>query len=80
MRRTGNLIEKIADTDNLYLAFYKAIRGKGIPIGNLTSQYFANFYLSEFDHFAKESLKIPVYIRYMDDILIFENDKKYGFR
>jgi len=46
----------------------------GIPIGNLTSQYFANYYLSEFDHFAKEILKIETYIRYMDDILIFGNE------
>lgn len=47
----------------------------GIPIGNLTSQYFANYYLSPADHYAKEILKIPGYIRYMDDILLFDNDK-----
>ena len=48
----------------------------GLPIGNLTSQYFANFYLSELDHFAKEALRIEMYIRYMDDILIFGNDRQ----
>ena len=47
----------------------------GIPIGNLTSQYFANFYLSPADRFAKEILKIPSYIRYMDDMLLFFNKK-----
>ena len=49
--------------------------GIGLPIGNLTSQYMANTYLSGFDHWAKEQLKIPVYIRYMDDILLSVDDK-----
>ena len=54
---------------------YSTTEGKGVPIGNLTSQYFANFYLSEMDHYAKEVLQIPVYLRYMDDILFFGDDK-----
>lgn len=54
---------------------YHADTGTGLPIGNLTSQYFANAYLSEFDHWAKESLRVPIYIRYMDDILLASNDK-----
>lgn len=45
--------------------------GKGIPIGNLTSQLFANIYLNELDHFAKERLRAHFYVRYMDDFLIF---------
>ena len=49
---------------------------KGVPIGNLTSQYFANHYLSEADHFAKESIKIQGYIRYMDDMLFFGNSRE----
>ncbi len=56
---------------------YFTEESRGIPIGNLTSQYFANYYLSAADHHAKEILKIPLYIRYMDDILIFEKDKLY---
>lgn len=48
----------------------------GVPIGNYTSQFFANYYLQELDHFIKEKLKVPYYIRYMDDILIFGNNKK----
>lgn len=55
---------------------YSTTSNCGIPIGNLTSQYFANFYLSELDHFIKERLQIPIYLRYMDDMLLFENDKK----
>lgn len=48
---------------------------RGIPIGNLTSQLFANIYLHEADKFAKQRLKIRKYARYMDDILIFHSDK-----
>lgn len=44
---------------------------RGIPIGNYTSQYLANIYLAGLDHFAKNTLKIPHYTRYMDDIVIF---------
>lgn len=49
--------------------------GKGIPIGNLTSQHFANFYLSGLDHFIKETLRIRGYVRYMDDMVLFADDK-----
>jgi len=56
---------------------YTVEKGVGLPIGNLTSQYFANFYLSSIDHFAKEVLRIPIYVRYMDDILLFENEKNH---
>lgn len=44
---------------------------KGLPIGNLTSQLFANVYLDGLDHFAKRELKVPAYIRYMDDVALF---------
>lgn len=49
--------------------------GRGMPIGNLTSQYFANHYLSVADHFVREQLKIPAYIRYMDDMVLWHNDR-----
>ncbi len=49
--------------------------GKGIPIGNLTSQLFANIYLNELDQFIKHKLKVKYYIRYMDDFLIIDCDK-----
>lgn len=48
----------------------------GIPIGNLTSQTFANIYLNEFDNFIKHALKIKYYIRYMDDFIILKESKE----
>lgn len=51
-------------------------KGKGLPIGNLTSQFFANFYLSVLDHFVLENLKAKGYVRYMDDIVIFADSKE----
>ena len=44
--------------------------------GNYTSQWFANFYLQDLDHYIKEDLKIPYYIRYMDDMVLFHRNKK----
>lgn len=49
----------------------------GLPIGNLTSQIFANFYLNGFDHFIKEKLNIKYYGRYVDDFIIIHKDKYY---
>lgn len=54
---------------------YQVTEGCGLPIGNLTSQYFANLYLSDLDHKAKEEWHAVEYIRYMDDILIFAHTK-----
>ncbi len=48
---------------------------QGLPIGNLTSQFFANVYLHELDHFVKHVLHGRYYMRYMDDFLIFDNDR-----
>ncbi len=50
-------------------------QNKSVPIGNLTSQYFANHYLSYTDHFVKETLKIRAYVRYMDDIVLWHDNK-----
>lgn len=52
------------------------IHGMGMPIGNLTSQLFANLYLNELDQYAKHEMKIRYYIRYMDDILILHHSKE----
>ena len=51
--------------------------GKGLPIGNLTSQHFANHYLTPLDHFIKETLRAPGYVRYMDDFLLFSDSKSF---
>ncbi|MDO8599155.1 MAG: RNA-directed DNA polymerase [bacterium] len=48
--------------------------GRGIPIGNLTSQLFANVYLDGLDHYAKEVLRLPCYLRYADDVTIVGRD------
>jgi len=50
-------------------------RRRGLPIGNLTSQFWANVYLDPFDHFFRDELGAPGYIRYVDDFLVFSNDK-----
>lgn len=55
---------------------YSRAAGKGVPIGNLTSQYFANYYLSGFDHYVKEVLGVGEYVRYMDDFLIFASTRE----
>lgn len=49
----------------------------GMPIGNLTSQLFANIYLNELDQYAKHELRLHYYIRYMDDVIILSDDKKF---
>jgi RNA-directed DNA polymerase len=54
---------------------YQTTLGKGLPIGNLTSQYFANHYLAVADHHIKEKLHAPAYVRYMDDMVIWADDK-----
>jgi hypothetical protein len=51
-------------------------KNKGLPIGSLTSQFFANIYLNELDQFIKHKLKIKYYIRYVDDFVILEKDTK----
>ena len=48
----------------------------GMPLGNLTSQFFANIYLNELDYFVKHKLKAKYYIRYVDDFVILHNSKK----
>lgn len=48
----------------------------GMPIGNLTSQLFANIYLNELDQYCKHKLRLHYYVRYMDDIIILSDDKK----
>ncbi len=70
-RESNKEIEYFPD-DNLFSPLY---RKKGIPIGNLTSQFFANLYLNDFDHFVKEDLKARFYIRCCDDFAVFGNSK-----
>jgi retron-type reverse transcriptase len=52
-------------------------RRRGIPNGNQTSQFFANVYLDPLDHFVKDHLGIKGYVRYVDDFLVFSDDKRH---
>ena len=52
-------------------------RGRGFPIGNLTSQLFGNIYLDDLDHFIREKLEIKDYGRYVDDMVFVNNDKEF---
>jgi retron-type reverse transcriptase len=52
-------------------------RRRGIPLGNQTSQFFANVYLDPLDHFLKDRLGIKGYVRYVDDFLVFSDDKQH---
>ena len=54
--------------------FTPSERRRGIPIGNQTSQFFANVYLDPLDHFVKDRLRIKGYVRYVDDFLLFADD------
>lgn len=57
------------------LATYETLPGQGLPIGNLISQHFANFYLGSFDHWLKNGVRVRGYLRYMDDFLLFADNK-----
>lgn len=52
-------------------------RAKGLPIGNLTSQFFANVYLNGFDRYIKEVLAVSKYVRYVDDFSLFSDDRDF---
>lgn len=68
-----NDIKKLKEIKNIPL--YK--KGKGFPIGNMTSQIIATFYLNDLDHYIKEKLNVKYYVRYMDDGVLIHHDKEY---
>jgi len=77
------LAKMIADKQVIWLAgiilgnFSSLEEGKGMPLGNLTSQFFANVYLNELDYFVKHNLKAKYYLRYVDDFVILSKDMDY---
>ncbi len=80
-----NIIKKKIKDENVLLLTKKIINNvaigggrpeKGMPLGNLTSQFFANVYLNELDYFVKHELKIKYYIRYVDDFVILNDNKE----
>ena len=69
------LRKKFKDNNLLWLLDEIIDSTEGLPIGNYLSQYFANFYLTYFDHWLKEELNIKYYFRYADDMVILSNNK-----
>lgn len=69
------LRKKFKDQDLLWLLDEIIDSAPGVPIGNYLSQYFANFYLTYFDHWLKETKRVKYYFRYADDIVILSSDK-----
>jgi retron-type reverse transcriptase len=63
------LIQRIVES------FSSTERGKGLPLGNLTSQLLVNIYMNEFDQFVKHVLKVKYYLRYADDFVILLHDR-----
>lgn len=66
----------IKDKDCLWLIDQIIDSSEGLPIGNFTSQWFANFFLQRLDHYIKEKLQAKYYIRYIDDLVIFDGNKR----
>jgi RNA-directed DNA polymerase len=58
-------------------SLFHSPEGCGLPIGNLTSQVFANFYMTPFDHFMKHTLGLRYYGRYVDDLIVVHPDKEF---
>lgn len=81
------LIDTIIDNSNEQLPIVEYFMGdelltplqrrRGLPVGNLTSQFFANVYLNGFDHFVKEELQVKKYLRYVDDFSLFSDDWQF---
>ena len=66
---------KILKTLKKGKSLFTVEKNRGLPIGNLTSQHFANIYLNKFDNWLKRELKVKYYIRYVDDFVIFSKDR-----
>lgn len=81
------LIDTIIDHSNEQIPVHELFPGddlltmlerrRGLPIGNLTSQFFANVYLNGLDHFVKEQLRVRKYVRYVDDFSLFSDDRAF---
>ena len=77
------ILKKYITDKNIAWLLEKIIRsfssapGRGLPLGNLTSQLFVNIYMNEFDQYVKHGLKVKYYIRYADDFVVFSQDKSW---
>lgn len=66
----------LLDFFHRFLSSYGSESGKGLAIGALLSQYFANHYLSVSDHYLKEKMRVPALVRYMDDFILFAHGRE----
>ncbi|MBU1907535.1 reverse transcriptase/maturase family protein [Patescibacteria group bacterium] len=66
---------RLLDLLKRVIGSYESKLGKGIPLGNLTSQLFANIYMNEFDRFVKYDLRMKYYVRYTDDFVFMSRDR-----
>lgn len=79
----GIMSEYVPDKDARWLigqiigSFHSTEAGKGLPLGNLTSQLFVNVYMNEFDQYVKHQLKAKYYIRYADDFVFVSGNKSW---
>lgn len=77
------IVKHVEDKDTLWLlnqvisSFHSFQPGKGLPLGNLTSQLLVNIYMNEFDQYMKHELKVRHYIRYADDFVVLSRDKNH---
>ena len=62
---------------NIIASFNSGMAGRGLPLGNLTSQLFVNIYMNEFDQFVKYKLKVKHYVRYADDFVFLSTDYEW---
>ena len=69
-KNIAGLLEKI-------IRSFSSAPGRGLPLGNLTSQLFVNIYMNKFDQFVKHKLKIRYYIRYADDIIFLSHNRQW---
>ena len=75
LRKANNPYMKKRFEELSTIPYYE--EGRGLPIGNMTSQLFAIYYLNDLDHFIKEKLHIKYYIRYMDDFILMHPNRDY---
>jgi RNA-directed DNA polymerase len=80
--RLLEMVERLFKDRGVFDLFRKILNGyctgpgRGLPIGSLASQFFANHYLCTLDRMCKEQLKVPGYLRYMDDFILWGNERK----
>jgi retron-type reverse transcriptase len=73
----SKILNSFSKTDTSQARPVQVLPGKGLPLGNVTSQIFANIYLNELDQYVKHCLKVKYYLRYCDDFVILDHDPHY---